>query len=252
MSFRDRFGRRISVPDPDMIRESGEIAKKMADQMLEERLRGIPIHQVIIDDSQNLTAAQVTDARFRSSEMLGQWSQDQESNEYRDYIEAARLSLQAAAIPPELMEELNRTAPNEEDEEDEIVARTATARTAASKRNISKAPKVDTHIYNWGFQSSKPRYMGRYITYEAQLYENGTTSCNCPGWVLKRSGQERGCKHTKLIADEAKELHKKFKKGEDLPTVAITEEQINRLKNSKAEAAGETTAIKFGRIVETD
>lgn len=34
--------------------------------------------------------------------------------------------------------------------------------------------------------------------YEAIEYTDGTTSCNCPGWVFKKSAG-RGCKHTRLI-----------------------------------------------------
>lgn len=334
MSFRDVFGRRVSVPDPEMIRESGRLARKMADQLKEARLGGMTPDEVIVDEAVDfktverrhgfatfeiskgsstgvvmpdinyeelelramaqmmrpdaadaakagvlaeaygMSARRVAErwpdagpaeTEFRT-ELMGKFpsTSEQRSRDISELNEAMRRDVLASmAVPPEILrdlaESLGKLEPNPEPPDDgleyEIVARTATVRTAASKKNIAKA-QMKPHIYNWGFQSSIPRYMGQYITYEAQLYEDGTTSCNCPGWVMKRSGQERGCKHTKLIADEAKELHKKFKKGEDLPTVAITEEQINRLKNSKAgaaaAAAGETTAIKFGRIVETD
>jgi ATP-dependent DNA ligase len=36
-------------------------------------------------------------------------------------------------------------------------------------------------------------------SYTAILYADGTTSCNCRGWTMKRSDKERGCRHTKEI-----------------------------------------------------
>lgn len=35
--------------------------------------------------------------------------------------------------------------------------------------------------------------------YEALLHDNGYKSCNCRGWTMKREGQERSCKHTRMI-----------------------------------------------------
>lgn len=32
--------------------------------------------------------------------------------------------------------------------------------------------------------------------YEVKVYEDFTTSCNCPGWTFKKAGRERGCTHT--------------------------------------------------------
>jgi len=31
--------------------------------------------------------------------------------------------------------------------------------------------------------------------YTATLWEDGTTSCNCPAWRFQKSSSERGCKH---------------------------------------------------------
>ena len=33
----------------------------------------------------------------------------------------------------------------------------------------------------------------------AQHKENGTWGCNCPGWIIKRPGQPRSCKHLQVM-----------------------------------------------------
>lgn len=130
----------------------------------------------------------------------------------------------------------------------ETVARTATVR---STKNKVKETKDTSPIYVWGLQSSKPRNGGHFITYEVQLKEDGTTSCNCPGWIFKKSSEDRGCKHTRVVEVEAKDFFKKHKKGESLPTVAPSEEQMLRLQKSKAGVATDTM-IKFNRVVDLD
>ena len=35
--------------------------------------------------------------------------------------------------------------------------------------------------------------------YETLQYADGTTSCNCKGWTMKKAGKERTCKHTRLV-----------------------------------------------------
>lgn len=35
--------------------------------------------------------------------------------------------------------------------------------------------------------------------YTAVLYDDGTASCDCPGWRFKRAGAERGCRHTGIM-----------------------------------------------------
>ncbi|MCX6378498.1 MAG: hypothetical protein NT023_03340 [Armatimonadetes bacterium] len=47
----------------------------------------------------------------------------------------------------------------------------------------------------WAFPSSSGS-----TTYETTLDEVATLSCNCPGFIFKRAGQERGCKHTRQVA----------------------------------------------------
>ena len=47
----------------------------------------------------------------------------------------------------------------------------------------------------WAFPSSSGS-----TTYETTLDEVSTLACNCPGFIFKRAGQVRGCKHTRQVA----------------------------------------------------
>ena len=47
----------------------------------------------------------------------------------------------------------------------------------------------------WAFPSSSGS-----TTYETTLDEVATLSCNCPGFIYKKAGQTRGCKHTRQVA----------------------------------------------------
>jgi hypothetical protein len=56
----------------------------------------------------------------------------------------------------------------------------------------------------WTFQSdSNPDK-----TYETLQYDDGTTSCNCPGWT-RRVAQDgsRSCKHTRLVDQGLADSH---------------------------------------------
>ncbi len=46
----------------------------------------------------------------------------------------------------------------------------------------------------WAFPSSSGS-----TTYETTLDDDGILSCNCPGFIFKKKGQERSCKHTRQI-----------------------------------------------------
>lgn len=46
----------------------------------------------------------------------------------------------------------------------------------------------------WTFNSSSGS-----STYETLQYVDGSTSCNCRGWTIKRAGKERSCKHTRMV-----------------------------------------------------
>ena len=53
-------------------------------------------------------------------------------------------------------------------------------------------------ISAWPFRSSSGT-----TTYETQLHNDGILTCNCPGWVQRRS---RDCKHVKEKVDEAQQI----------------------------------------------
>jgi len=42
--------------------------------------------------------------------------------------------------------------------------------------------------------------------YETVVYEDHSTSCNCPGWTFKRAGKPRGCTHTRTVAMDMRNL----------------------------------------------
>lgn len=41
-------------------------------------------------------------------------------------------------------------------------------------------------------------------SYTTLLRSDGELTCDCPGWVYQRKGQERGCKHTRMVTEQAK------------------------------------------------
>jgi len=43
--------------------------------------------------------------------------------------------------------------------------------------------------------------------YETIEYTDGTTSCNCMGWKIKKLGQERTCRHTRLVDQGIADRH---------------------------------------------
>jgi hypothetical protein len=61
----------------------------------------------------------------------------------------------------------------------------AEARNAGSRTDI---------IANWYFQSSSNPAK----RYETLKFSDGSTSCNCPGWCMKK-GEFRTCKHTRMV-----------------------------------------------------
>lgn len=73
-------------------------------------------------------------------------------------------------------------------------------------------------IFAWAEPSSKGTH-----TYELILYEDGTMSCNCPGWFLKAGKKKdgdnsnRSCKHTKKHLAEAANITSLYKQGKPLP-----------------------------------
>lgn len=85
-------------------------------------------------------------------------------------------------------------------------------------------------IYTWSFESTQPR-AGKIITYLTQLNGEGVLSCDCPGWVFKKKGQPRKCRHTRAVEEEAKIIFDKFKKGEDLGGVIVDSTKIKTSKD---------------------
>lgn len=50
--------------------------------------------------------------------------------------------------------------------------------------------------------------------YETLLRADGSLECPCRGWIFKRHGQERGCKHTREVGAQAQVIHEKYQRGE--------------------------------------
>lgn len=107
-------------------------------------------------------------------------------------------------------------------------------------------------------QSSKPRNGGEYIQYEVRLNDDGSVTCNCPGWIFKKKTETRGCKHTRHtdIARDAPDFYQRHLRGEQLPTVMPTGEQMMRAMNTRAgkraAETGKDLMQGFGRFIELE
>jgi hypothetical protein len=123
-----------------------------------------------------------------------------------------------------------------------------------------KAPKKaedKTPVFTWGFKSSKtPLAGGVMFDYVAQLNQDGTVSCNCPGWRFVKKGQSRRCKHTDTVQGDVPEILKSWRNGETFEV-----KEFNLQPSVPASAASTTspgkvkvkqsdTKIKFNRVVE--
>lgn len=68
-------------------------------------------------------------------------------------------------------------------------------------------------ISSWCFQSeSNPDK-----AYDVILRRSGEVSCPCPGWIFKRAGQSRDCKHLRAAAADITRVRQLFKAGAPLP-----------------------------------
>lgn len=68
-------------------------------------------------------------------------------------------------------------------------------------------------ISSWCFQSvSNPDK-----AYDVILRRSGEVSCPCPGWIFKRAGQPRDCKHLRAAAADIARVRQLFKTGQPLP-----------------------------------
>jgi predicted nucleic acid-binding Zn finger protein len=52
----------------------------------------------------------------------------------------------------------------------------------------------DNIVKSWYFKSSSSDK-----EYETLQYDDGHTSCGCPGWCMKKANKERECKHTRAV-----------------------------------------------------
>ena len=64
---------------------------------------------------------------------------------------------------------------------------------AQTKSTVGMSKKPIAKV--WTFESSSGS-----ATYETLQYTDGTTSCNCRGWAIKKKGTDyRTCKHTRMV-----------------------------------------------------
>lgn len=65
---------------------------------------------------------------------------------------------------------------------------------------VNGAPQTPIEVQNW--ESSNG--VTNYSTIKWRDPETGVlrTSCNCPGWAMKKAGKPRSCKHTKDMQGE--------------------------------------------------
>ena len=98
-----------------------------------------------------------------------------------------------AAIQAAEQEELLRQA---------LAQRMAEGTLRTAPKTYPEAP-VDPSKAIAGFENLS---MTSAAKYETVVYRDGSTSCNCPGWVFKRRDQPRECKHTRALAPHIADL----------------------------------------------
>ena len=85
----------------------------------------------------------------------------------------------------------------------------------------------------WWFESSSSSK-----TYQTLQYTDGTTSCQCRGWTIKKAGKERQCRHTRDVdagmADQTcvkmVDYTKTGKAKMQTPKVTVIEEPVEEKK----------------------
>lgn len=98
----------------------------------------------------------------------------------------------------------------------------------AKKGKTDKKPERGKAIYGWVFTSNR-EVEGMRAQYQTLLWEDGSLSCNCHGWIFPRKDAKTGekvrsCKHTKQVLESspsANDIYKKWKKGEPLPNIEV-------------------------------
>lgn len=114
---------------------------------------------------------------------------------------------------------------------------------------MPKAKKTKESIFTWVFESSRGIAGGAVTNYVSQLNSDGSTSCNCPGWIFNKPGKDglKSCKHTNMVKDESKELYKTWKTGGSLPRMISRRGSTQSSENLEATS---TEVATFGRVIE--
>lgn len=126
------------------------------------------------------------------------------------------------------------------------------------KLKTPKKPEDRTPVFTWGFKSSTaPLVGGVTFDYVAQLNQDGTVSCNCPGWRFVKKGQPRRCKHTDAVKGEVPSIMESWRDGK---TFEIQEFSVATPKSNSVSVPADTTSVKkkpatnskirFNRVIE--
>lgn len=147
---------------------------------------------------------------------------------------------------------------------------TVRRRRIVPRRRTSARGSYGEPVFTWAFRSSQPRG-GQIITYETRLEEDGVLRCNCPGWIFCKV--EKGanglplvpktCKHTNMVKDEAPDILRRFRRGEELPmldvdqtasTVGTTSGRLSSrtpsVQNIPRKLDDQHSKIRYGRVIE--
>ncbi len=122
------------------------------------------------------------------------------------------------------------------------------------KLKTPKKPEDKTPVFTWGFKSSKTPLMGGVtFDYVAQLNQDGTVSCNCPGWRFVKKGQPRRCRHSDAVQGEVPEIMNAWRDGETFELKEFSAPQavqtsVSATVTSTKKKPQET--LKFNRVVE--
>ena len=187
--------------------------------------------------------------------------QDQYSKELDLWFQGQADELQAFADAPEVIQiTLTGLTPEEAEEVQKLINKSKSKDILIHKTVRKELGSGAKPIAIWPFESSSMQVNNEPVLYKAQLNEDGTISCNCPGWCMgsAKSKSGRTCKHTKLIKVEAEVIYKKWKKGEPLgedfevvPAAAAEAGPKALFKALKEKVVpGSDTVFKAKRIVE--
>ena len=106
----------------------------------------------------------------------------------------------------------------------------------------------------WAFPSSSGS-----TTYETTLDEVATLLCNCPGFIFKKAGQARGCKHTRQVAPfvesvllgklTVQEVAERLGLAGNAPTVSTVSAQP-KAQQTRPVASSSSKSEKKGRLID--